>query len=132
MLDLGGAECGAKHAAQDDTYDALRAVGARRALYHPRRGVTPPSARGAPTGGVAASSLCSASGRACAETAACGARRLAEACDALDGLHISLAAAGGAGAGLGTLVLQELELELGRTPTMVHALFPAPTHGAAH
>jgi hypothetical protein len=140
---------------QPDAADALRASGERRHLYHPRRALAPPRSA-SPCGGVFAAAACSAAGRACAEATAEAARALAEACDALDGLHLTLATSGGAGAGLGTLVLQELEarrslararvitlcdafvaergccaqLELGRTSTLVHALFPSPTLGA--
>jgi hypothetical protein len=145
-------------AAQPDAAVALRAHGARRSLYHPRRGVAPPPSA-ALAGGVFAAAACSAAGRACAEAAASELRGMAEACDTPDGIHVTLAAGGGAGAGLGTLLLQELEaraawlvmasavvllriapdalfchmstqLEVGRMPTMVHALFPSAVHGA--
>ena len=61
-------------------------------------------------GGVFAAAACTGAGQRVAEEAACRCRALAEACDALDGVQLTLATGGGAGAGLGTLVLQELEV----------------------
>ena len=97
------------HRWQPDAFQSLRSGGARASLYHPGRCCSP-SAGASPSGGVFAAAACSQAGRACAAEAAERLRGLAEGCDALDGLQVTMAPAGGAGAGLGSLLLQELEV----------------------
>ena len=94
-------------------------------LFSPRRVVHTSPAWG-PTDGTFASAY--ASCRPDAEAAADQCRLLAEACDAVGGIVLTLATGPGDAAGTAAACLEELELECGRITTAAHAALPGYRH----
>jgi hypothetical protein len=92
-------------------------------LFSPRRVVHNSPAWG-PIDGTFASAY--ESGRPAAEAAADQCRWLAEGCDTLGGIVVTLATGPGDSAGTAAACLEELELECGRITTAVHAALPGP------
>ena len=97
-------------------------------LFHPRRLL---GDAGLASNGTFASVSASPAGRALATAAADRARALAENCDRLGAVVLTMSPAGGTGGGLSSLLLELVEEELGAPTTVVHASFPAAAPSSA-